>query len=173
MSTKPPSEEVLAPSLDQAVYTSTEPEYVGRIPVRTELTVIPSAEPNHKFGFTVHHLWGSEVYPIPEGQEPSEEMADPKNILTRQDDLQEGLRLLILTLFGWSVGVVAKDEKGNLTCTTPGGSFVHFLTFANDRPPLADGTPALPRWVCTGSANLRGLKKLMVTAESPSSEVTG
>jgi len=105
---------------------------------------------------------GCDVHPIPEGQEPSEELMTPENILTKEDDLKEGMRLMVLTLVGCSLGLVTKEKDGSLTCRSPSGGTSHFLNFVNDRPPLEDGTPAPPRWVCMGSGNVAGLSKLEV-----------
>lgn len=163
---KPPTrEEVLAkwkPSMDKAVYAFAEPEYVGAFPARPELAVL-HPDPDRKIRFTCYEVMGSEVHPIPEGEEPSEKLLDPTNILTGEADLKEGMRLLVQTLFGWSEGVVSLDEKGTPTCRSPSGNTLHMLSFVNDRPPQEDGTPAPPRWVCTGSANLKGLMKLEIT----------
>ncbi len=164
---KPPApEEVRAPLPG---YTSTEPEYVGPFRTRPELAILPP-NPDRKIGFTCYQVLGAEVYPIPEGEAISEKLLDDTNILTGEADLKEGMRLLVPTLFGWAEGIISLDEKGALTCRSSSGDTLHMLTFAHDRPPQEDGTPAPPRWVCTGSANLKGLRKLTLYRDAPPEE---
>ena len=139
------------------------PEHVGEF-IRLNKTKFPvTCDPDRKIGFTVHTVWGSDVFLIPEGQEPSLDCEDDANHITTEDGLKEGMRLLVPTLLGYGLGIMSKNEAGDLACRSTSGDTGFFLDFAHDRPPLEDGTPAPPRWVCGGSANLRALKKLTLT----------
>lgn len=130
-------------------------------PKRTELTVLAADDPNKKqIGWQCYELTGTDVYRIPDGQEPSLELVKPNHLLTREDDLKAGMHLLIHDLFGWCHGIIQDDGR---TCVSSTGQTLFCLQFVNDRPALPDGTEAPPRWVCIGSANLAGLRKLEVT----------
>ena len=114
--------------------------------------------------FSVHEVLGADIHPIPEGEEPPNKFLTDTNILTKGGDLKVGMRVLVPTLFGWGVGVISRDKDGNPSCHSPDGQVVYVLTFAfaKDRPPLAEGAPLQPRWICTGSGNLRGLNNLEI-----------
>lgn len=128
------------------------------IPVRTELTVLDGDPEARKFGFSIYEYLGSEVYVVPEGQEITEALLSDENIVTSEDGLKEGMRLLCPTLFGYGLGIVSFDDKGCPRCLSESGDTSYFLVFTNDRPPNEDGTPASPRWVGCGSANMRSKK---------------
>lgn len=130
------------------------------IPPRTELTTRPAdPESPKKIGWTCYELTGTDIYPIPEGQEPTLDLVKETNLIIREGDLVEGMHLLIHDLFGWGHGVVHPDR----TCRSLSGKTLFFLKFVNDRPAKTDGTPSPPRWVCTGSGNLAAVRKMEIT----------
>lgn len=135
------------------------------IPVKTTTTVI-TADPERKINFSVYEVMGSEVYLIPEGHEYNESLVNDDNIVTTEDGLKAGMKLLCPTLFGWGIGIVSIDSYGQPKCMSESGHNAYFIQFAKDRPPNDDGTPACPRWVCTGSGNMKGLEKLMLYSGS-------
>lgn len=138
------------------------PEYVGRIPERTDIPITP----NPKAGWFCHEERGTDVYEFPDGHLTMfQDLADLEQyltddrLLTTRDALKPGMKLLIQDLIGWNIGQVVLDgnEKPRV-CSLNGGT-LFMLDFVNDRLPAEDGTPALPRWICYGSANLAGIKR--------------
>lgn len=137
----------------------------GGITPRTEIPV--EKKPDGKVGFTVYQVTGTDMYRLPEGCDPDKmditdawEIAKPENLITTEDGLNDGDRVLVHDLFGWGIGVIGCDRKGKILCTSPCGKRIYFIQFVNDRQP-----PAPPRWVCTGSGNLAAIRKMDLSAE--------
>lgn len=153
------------------IYMASEPEHLGKIPVRTELTVLPADDPSKpKIGFMVYELKGTDLYPWPDGhtgvfrdEADLEQWLTDDRLLTTREALQPGMKLLVHDLFGWGQGITLLDPQGKVRVMSPSGKILYMTDFVNDRPPAPDGTPAPPRWVCVGSANLAGLKRLEIT----------
>lgn len=137
-----------------------EPELIGRMTPRTDLPV--QKDPTRKVGFTVHTVTGTDLYRLPEGFDPEKmditdawDVMKDENLVTTEDGLNDGDRVLVQDLFALQIGVIGCDRKGQLTCTSENGKKLYFIQFVNDRP-----EPAPPRWVCTGSGNLAAIQKL-------------
>ena len=158
---------------DKDTYSVSEPEFAGNIPIRTEITVPPGDPEGRKtIGWTCYEVAGTDVHPIPEGQDPSLDLVTGANLITKESDHKPGMHLLVHDLFGGCHGIVHDLFGGchgivhgivqadGRSCLSLSGKTTFFLEFVNDRPPLEDGTPAPARWVCTGSGNLAAIKKL-------------
>jgi hypothetical protein len=48
----------------------------------------------HKFNFSVHERLGSEVYAIPEGHAYDESLINEENLVTTEDGLKAGMKIL-------------------------------------------------------------------------------
>lgn len=133
----------------------------NEIPVKTTTTTI-TADAERKISFSAHEVMGSNVYAIPEGHAIDESLVKDENLVTTEDGLKAGMKLLCPTLFGWGIGVVSIDSFKQPVCDSESGDTAYFINFAKDRI-NDDGTPACPRWVCIGSGNMAAIKKLMIT----------
>lgn len=135
------------------------PELLGSITPRQELTVIPQEGPK-RIGWSCYELTGTDIY-RPHGHpitlENMNVICQPENLITTQTGLVDGEELLVQDLFGWNIGVISLSGK-TPTCSSPNGKLLFMIQFVDDRP-----SPEPPRWVCTGTANLAGLRKLEVT----------
>lgn len=117
-------------------------------------------------GFKVQVMQGTDIYRPHEGaewppqsMEAVESIAIDENLITTKDGLVEGEELLVHDLFGLNVAKVAfHSEDGVPYGISPSGNMMYFFKF--DESYARDDDPEEPRWVCTGSANLKGLKKL-------------
>ena len=126
------------------------------------LSVLP-AEDTPKPGFKVYEVEGTECYRVPEGtplptslQEAGDLMVD-ENLITEEDDLREGDRLVVQDLIGLNLACVEKHD-GTMVAYSENRAMLYMLKFVNDRP---DPEPA--RWVCIGSANIRAIQRLNLT----------
>lgn len=134
---------------------------IPEIPVTATTTII-TADAERKINFSVYEVMGSEIYLIPEGHGYDESLVKDENLVTTEDGLKAGMKLLCPTLFGWGIGIVSIDSFKQPVCKSESGNTAYFIQFAKDRF-NDDGTPASPRWVCMGSGNMAGIKKLMIT----------
>ena len=147
-----------------------DPEFIGKIPIRTELTVLPADEPRDKpIGWSVYEVNGTDVYRPPEGAvwppttlDECRAIGVPENLVTSEDGLAVGEELLVQDLMGLNIAKVAiHSEDGAPYGLSPSGNMMYMLEFVDDRP---EGES--PRWVCTGSANLKALKRLHFVTEA-------
>lgn len=150
------------------IFIKQQPEHLGPIPVRTELAV-QSADPpgQRKIGWSAVCMWGTDIHIWPDGHTgvfrdlpDLEQYLTDERLLTTRDALKPGMKLLIQDLFGWSQGIVLFGPQGKPRVLSPNGKILYMIDFVNDRPPAPDGTPAPPRWVCTGSGNLAAIQNL-------------
>ncbi len=140
-----------------------EPEFVGKIPPRTELTTLPGDPDAPKIGWSMYEVTGTDLYRPPEDAvwpptslDECKAISVPENLITTEDGLVAGEELLVQDLFGLNVCIVAfHSEDGTPYGMSHSGNVMFMFDFVDDRP---DEEP--PRWVSTGSANLKALKKL-------------
>ena len=157
------------PKSPGGIYMVSEPKPDGPIPQRTEIPV----QADKKINWWCFEVRGTDLYPWPEDPEvlKSLEALRPyltdDRLLTTKDALKPGMKLLVQDLIGWGPGIVQMDEHGNPHVHSPSGKLAYCIDFVNDRPAAADGTPAPPRWVCTGSMNLAGIQRLKLHTEAP------
>jgi len=123
----------------------------ARISVKTELTVL-EATPGAPISFTVMQYEGSAIYKPPEDTVLSSEddLTDEYRV-TDRTGLVEGDEILVPTLFGWSWATVEKFHPKRGYYATNGTSGFP-LEWCNQRH----------CWVCAGSINLRGVKRLQL-----------
>jgi len=148
-------------------YEVSEPVEVGGMPPRPELTVLPGGNDPTKelgtLGWSCYPVTGTDTYRPGSGDtwpptcfEDCEKVARPENLVTTEDGLVEGEELLVQDLMGLHVATVHfHGEDGEPYGLSSSGNTMFMLDFVDDRP---DGEP--PRWVCVGSANLAGLRRL-------------
>lgn len=117
----------------------------GKIPVRTELTVLPADDPgNRTIGWIVREYNGTEVY-----------KADaPGTLLLNESDIQVGDKLHVQTLVGTYLMIAYRDEYGVLQAQTETGGMFADLKFNTDDRHC---------WVSTFAVNAKAVKKLTVT----------
>lgn len=132
------------------VYEAGEPVFLGRIPVRSEVTVLPADEPKDKpLGWKCDIREGCEIYRSLETQE----------MITTRDGLKPGDVVYAMSLVGgyYETTIYQKDD-GELQ----GKSGEHTLVFLRflDDPEVDDRAPV---WITWGAANTRGLRKLELT----------
>lgn len=148
-----------------------------RIPVRTELTVLSADKPrDREIGFMCYELEGTDVIRPPAGHPnwpptPANKLSaetvtawfnDPGCLITTEDGLIDGERLLIQDLIGLNIGIVSLQKGQEPTCTSESGNTSFFLTFVHDRATVPGREHEPSRWACVGSANLKGLKRLQL-----------
>lgn len=103
-----------------SIYKISEPELVGKSPIRTELTVIPADSNKKSIGWTCREYLGAEIYLLNllEG-----EIKPIETPLSKKEDLYPGLHVYVPTLFDYFIGIVQDDlksalsENGNLSAT--------------------------------------------------------
>lgn len=148
----------------EPAYKASEPEEIGRIPARTELTVLKADDPGTRtIGFKVYELTGTNIY-RPPGEFPTdpqwaEMVMVPENLITTKDGLREGEELLVQGLWGLCRGTVVFEdgEPSHLIS----GDTIFVIDFVNDRKCEHD-PDAPPRWVCCGSGSLKAFQKMEV-----------
>ena len=147
-------------------YTEGEPEAVGEIPIRQELQTLKDEDGKPKeIGWSVYEVTGTDTYRIPEGTPAptniteAEALMVPENMVTTEDGLREGDRLIIQDLIGLNIGFVEIMKDGKPTAFSKSGKMMYMLEFVDDRPE----PDAPPRWVCTGSGNIAAIQKLNLT----------
>ncbi len=97
------------------IYPTSTPEVLGKIPVRTELTVVSADDPKAPaLGFTVKEYNGGAVTRV---DDRGKELENP---VRARDGLKPGNLLIAPTLVGEVRAVVAKDDVGDL-CWVSGG----------------------------------------------------
>lgn len=107
------------------VYTVEGSEEFGRIPVRTELTVLPADDPaGPTLGWIIKEYNGGEVFLLDAQDQPIEEP------LTRREDLKEGMRIYAPTLVGGRIATVRLEEDGDLCWESAG--LIGDLNFSGD-----------------------------------------
>ena len=90
------------------MYKVGEPEYVGKIPVQTDLTILPADPERAPVGWMCRCYSGAEVFkPVAEDV-----------LLTRREDIQPGDKLIVTTLVGTLVMTATLDEEGDLQAET-------------------------------------------------------
>lgn len=125
-----------------------EPEFVGRIPVRTELQVLSADNPTERtIGWVVQEFSGAEVT-RPHSDES----------LTNENDIKEGDRLWVPMLFG-TYEMTVYREGGKLYAET--ADSVAILEFAADSRKC---------WTTPGAFHKKALKRMTITLETSSPE---
>lgn len=119
-------------------YALTEPEFVGRFPIRQDIEVIPADKENINVGWSCREYSGAEITK-PGSSEP----------LIKESDLQVGDKIIVPTLFGNYNGTVEKDSGGELYAKI-GDHTVADLCFSTDDRKC---------WITNCAVNTRGLKK--------------
>lgn len=122
---------------------------------------IPVVDPPKEIGFKVYEERGGPIYRIPACVRDEEITLDNldslrtrENMITTQDGLQDGQRVLLETLVGWSIATI----QGNGAYS--GESMWHMLEWREDYGWYRDGEERIACWTCTGSANMKALKRL-------------
>lgn len=128
-----------------------DPEYFERVPVRTELTVLPGDDPNLRptINWTIREYDGSPVKLL---EEVDGEEVVVDGVLTERGDLQDGTRILCPALFGYFRATVKVGEDGELYAK--GTKLTGFLRFDGDDRHC---------WTCWGAADLESILKLHIT----------
>lgn len=131
------------------IFETDDPEFFGRMPVRTELTVLGPDDPNTRpLGFTMRVYDGTQVARDPE----------MKEYITTREALKVGDEIYVSTLFGICKAKVYLDEDGTLFGSV-GEHTVVDLVFRDD-PKKDDRAPV---WVSRYAINTRGLKRTELT----------
>lgn len=126
-----------------------EPTFIGKFPIRTELTVLPADPPREPLNFVVHIRNGGEVLTMKDGK--LDETA-----LTREEDIWVGRAIVVPTLVGFYEAVACQRNSGEWWWQTPSGGTVGDLVFdADDRH----------CWTTTFAANARAIKMLDLTGD--------
>jgi len=133
-----------------------------RVPVRTELTVLPADEPGQKkIGWTVKEYMGFPIKTAPQGLTHEEAMNtgnwpegfEPE-IITEKDGIKEGDLILAPNLSGWTVARVETTSEGKFAGLSQDKGWIYFLEFGQDDRKC---------WVCGGSGNLKAIQRLELT----------
>jgi len=112
-------------------------------------------------GYYIYEVRGSNLYRVPPEHPPIEwnSWSDIEKytqgdafLVTTQEGLVSGDRVVFQALFGWVWGTVRVSDSG--TYAERLGS-MYILDFVDDRP-----GDALPRWVCLGQFNARAIERL-------------
>tara|TARA_Y100000310_G_scaffold175594_1_gene175650 strand:+ start:2778 stop:3245 length:468 start_codon:yes stop_codon:yes gene_type:complete len=148
-------------------YKVSKTKAVGKIPPRQELTVLPAKPEEKAIGWSCYEITGTDAYRPPQDAvwppttlEECRAIGVPENLVTTKDGLVEGEELLVQDLLGLNIATVHfHSEDGAPYGMSESGNLMFMLEFVDDRP---GDEP--PRWVCTGSANLKGLKRLNFTS---------
>ena len=120
-------------------YAISEPEVVGRFPIRQDIEIIPADKEKKSVGWTCCEYSGAEITK-PGSSEP----------LTKESDLQVGDKIIVPTLVGEYNGTVEKHSDGKLYAKI-GDHTVADLCFAADDRKC---------WVTTYAINTRALKNI-------------
>ena len=127
------------------IYKVEEPEFVGKMPVRTELTVLGADDPGQPtLGWTCQEYSGSEVFLVD---------ADNKVIrtpLTNESDLKPGIKVCVTTLFGDYLMTIESDGH-RLSAITDSKGTLALLEFDKDDRHC---------WTSPGAINLGAIKRL-------------
>jgi hypothetical protein len=123
-----------------------EPEYLGALPIRSEITVLPADPPGRApVGFTVFEVNGGEVYkPNRQGQP-----------LTRREDIQPGDELIVPTLVGTYKMTAILDDDSVLWAQA--GTLLANLEYDGERR----------GWVSSFSINALAVKALGKKSDEP------
>lgn len=144
--------------VEDAFYETTEPELVGKLPVRQDLTVLPADEPEQrKIGWTVfENVAGADVLKVPAGMSIEDAIEALKtggevafDLVTTEMGIDAGDVVITQGLFGYLIGPVYRGKDG-LYMRSEGG-MVGMLQW---NPELKQ-----PRWTCPGHINARGIKR--------------
>jgi hypothetical protein len=120
-------------------YALTEPEFVGRFPIRQDIEIIPADKENINIGWSCREYSGAEITK-PGSSEP----------LIKESDLQVGDKIIVPTLFGNHNGVVEKDSYSVLYAKI-GENLVADLHFSTDDRRC---------WITFSTINVRALKNI-------------
>lgn len=113
--------------LPGTVYIANEPEFVGKFPCRSEITVLPSDQPKEKLGWTIVTFNGDEVCHL-----------DKDVPITNRFGLRPGIKVR-----AWDMEwVVVRDGLFSIALDRPGSKGV--LRFAKDSRNC---------WACTSIIN--------------------
>ena len=119
-------------------------EVVGKIPIRTELEILPADEPKQlKIGWTVKEYIGGEIFKLDAN---GQMITEP---LTNKTDLIPGMIVAAPTLFGYVNTTIDVDQYGEVFGTS-GGLYI-MLSFGEDDRKC---------WVSSGAINMKAIKKL-------------
>jgi hypothetical protein len=124
-------------------FVAEEPKFMGRVPIRPELEVIPEDPNRPKLNWIVKDYVGHEVYRYSHGR------VWTKATLTNRDDLKPGDQIATVALLGgYLLLTVVKDNDGELYGDSD--NTIGMLEFDKDDRHC---------WVCTGHINKRGLAR--------------
>lgn len=109
------------------IYMASEPEFVGAMPIRSEIEILPADEcKTFKLGWTCNMYSGSEVF----------KFCVNGNVidvpLTKHSDLKPGTLIYAPTLVGSVKAVVERDKDGKLIAVSESGKTLILLTFNGD-----------------------------------------
>lgn len=122
------------------IYTAGEPEYIGTMPIRTDIEILPADEPGREpIGWKVYIRDGGEVYLE----------IDPETPLTSLKSIEAGDKVLVPTMFGISLMTVT-EVNGNEAFAETEGSIAP-LKFANDDRDC---------WTCSSLINKKSLNAI-------------
>jgi hypothetical protein len=136
--------------------TESEVEAFGEVEVDVKVEPVGGTKPR-KVQFSVFECEGAPICKLPPeiSQAFFEQDSDRAGYeVADEEGLQPGDRIIVPMLHGWAWATVEQDEDGKLSARS-GESHGHVLKYSDKQP---DG----PRWVVTGSYNLRGLERLEV-----------
>jgi len=140
-----------------ALHMEGAPEFVGKLPVRTELTVLPADDPKQKkIGFAVYEITaGADVLKVPTGMSIEEAVEALKvggavafGIATTETDLEAGDVVITQGLFGYIIGPVIRE--GNSVYMESESGMIGMLQWNSGLEQ--------PRWTCPGHINSRAIK---------------
>lgn len=139
-----------------ARYAVSQEKYVGKFPVRTELSVLEADGPTEsKVGWTVRGYLGSEVYrhdlSVYSGGFVDVSKLSP---ITEESGLSDGDELMVRGIAGFHLMRFTRESEGRGRAES--GELSGLLEFGSDDRRA---------WVCTGLFNLRALKKLSLSSE--------
>lgn len=100
---------LVLPEPGRIVVIDPEPAFVGRIPIRTELTVLPADPPREPLGWVMREYNGTEVFKVGAVGVP----------MTGREDIQPGARVIVTTLVG-AFEMTVFEEDGELWAESAG-----------------------------------------------------
>lgn len=139
----------------KGVYTFGPPTYVGKIPLRTDVTVLPADDPDQKpIGFSVNMRHGVEVYRF-----ASDGSVD-ETPLRGYEDITDGTKLAVLGFSGGFHPMTVERSVSGFTASNENLSAI--LQFDTDDRHC---------WITTGLVNMRAIRSGMVELSSGESIV--
>lgn len=163
MADQPETRWVHSPPVDlnKVTYGQSEPELVGKLPARQDLTVLPADEPEQrKIGWAVfENVAGADVLKVPTGMTTEEAIEALEtggevafDIITTEMGIDAGDVVITQGLFGYLIGPVHRGKDG-LYMRSQGG----VIGMLQWNPGLKN-----PRWTCPGHINAKGIKRIGV-----------